>query len=73
MRSFWEIKPLQNGEISLPFTDVGKPCTSRNFVTWQTCLDYFNVFCENKILGNISEFTVKKGLKNIRKIFKSIV
>ena len=28
---FREIKTLQNGEITLSFTDVGKPCPSREF------------------------------------------
>ena len=31
MRSFMEMKPLQNGEITLSLNDVGKSCSSREF------------------------------------------
>ena len=31
-------KPSRNGEITLPFTDVGESCTSREFLTLPTCL-----------------------------------
>ena len=49
MRSFTEIKPSRNGEITLSlFTDVDKSCHSRDFFL------YFNAICENKILANIS-------------------
>ena len=37
-RSFVKTKPLQNGEIHLIFTDEGKSCPSREFLTWQMCL-----------------------------------
>ena len=35
MRSSMKIKPLQNEEITVMFTDVGKSCPSREFLTWQ--------------------------------------
>ena len=38
MRSLVKIKPLQNGKITLSFTDVGKSCPSRKFSMWQICL-----------------------------------
>ena len=31
MRNFTKIKPLENGEITLRFTDVGKSCPNRDF------------------------------------------
>ena len=54
-RSFVKIKPSRNGYITLSFTDVGKACLSREFLTPQICL---NTIRENKILAKISEFTV---------------
>ena len=44
------LKLLRNGEITLPFTDVGKSCTSSKFLTLQNML--FTVIRENKILMN---------------------
>ena len=38
MRSFVKIKSSRNGEITLPFTDNGKLCPSREFLTPQICL-----------------------------------
>ena len=38
LQSFVKIKPLRSGQITLPFTDVGKPCPNREFKTWQICL-----------------------------------
>ena len=35
---FAKIKPSRNGEITMLFTDVGKPCMSREFLKWQICL-----------------------------------
>ena len=35
MRSFVKIKSLQNGEITLLFTDIGKSYPSRKFLAWQ--------------------------------------
>ena len=35
MQSFVKIKPSQNGEITLLFTDIGKSCPSCNFLMWQ--------------------------------------
>ena len=37
-RSFVKIRSLQNCEISLSFTDIGKSCLSREFLTSQKCL-----------------------------------
>ena len=33
MRSFVKIGPSRNGEITMSFTDVGKSCPSREFLT----------------------------------------
>ena len=41
----------------MSFTDIGKSCTSHEFLTSQICL--LNVTRENKIIAEISEFTVK--------------
>ena len=38
MRSFVKIKSSQNGEITLSITDIGKSCTSREFLSLQECL-----------------------------------
>ena len=38
MQSFVKIKPSQNGEITLSFTDIGKSCPSREFLMAQICL-----------------------------------
>ena len=60
---FWEttqifkkIKPSQNGETTLLFTDEGKSCPSRELLMSQICL--LRLFENIKILGKISEFTV---------------
>ena len=45
-----ENKILQNGEITLSFTDIGKSCLSREFLTPQIS---FNAIRENKILAKI--------------------
>ena len=37
-KGFMKIKPLPKGEISLSFTDIGKSCSSRAFLTSQICL-----------------------------------
>ena len=37
MLNFLKIKPSQNGEITLSFTDVGQSCCGREFLTWQIC------------------------------------
>ena len=55
MRSFVKIKSSRNGEITLSFTDKGKSCRSRKFLTSQMS---FNAVSENKILAKIFEFTV---------------
>ena len=56
MQNFFKIKSLQNGKITLSFTDIGKSCLRREFLTSQICL--FNAIDENKTLAKISEFTV---------------
>ena len=38
MQCFMKIKPSQNGEITLLFTDIGKSCPSRKFLMGQICL-----------------------------------
>ena len=38
MRSFVKIKFSRNGDIALPFSDLGKSCPSRNLLTSQVCL-----------------------------------
>ena len=45
-RIFW-----RNGKITLPFTDVGKSCPLRKFLTSQM---FFNAISESKILTKIS-------------------
>ena len=37
-RSFVKVKPSWNCGIALSFTDVGKSCHSRDFLTWPICL-----------------------------------
>ena len=49
MGSFVKIKLLQNGETNLSFTDVGKSCQNRDFLTWQICI--LTVFAKNKTLA----------------------
>ena len=49
------IKSSRNGEITLSFTDIGKPCPNRDFNIANMCL---NAVRENKILAKISLFTV---------------
>ena len=56
MLSFVEMKPSQNREITLPFTDVGKSCTSNTFLNIANIS--FNIVCENKILMIFFKFTV---------------
>ena len=56
MPSFTKLKPLQNGEITLSFTEVGKSYPCHEFIMWQNMS--FNSIPENKILANLSEFIV---------------
>ena len=56
MRSFVKIKSSRNFEIILSFTDLGKPCQSRDFYVANMS---FNATRENKIL----EFTVNDCLQ----------
>ena len=57
MRSFVKIKLSRIGDITLPFTDIGKSCPVRDFYVANVS---FNIIRENKILAKISEFTVYK-------------
>ena len=50
MRSFVKIKSSRNGEITQSFTDLGKACLSREFVTSQTCL--LTLFAKIKLSEN---------------------
>ena len=65
-----KIKSSPNGEITLSFTDISKSCPSHNIFTLQICL---KAILKNKILANISAFTVPlpvllSKIKNIEKI-----
>ena len=60
MRSLAKIKPSQNDENSLSFTDVGKSCKTRQYFSRQTS---FNAIRENKILQKIFKFTVQPSQK----------
>ena len=53
MRSFVKIKHLQNGEISLSFTDVGESCSSCEFLTGQICL--LTLFAKIKFSQNFPD------------------
>ena len=53
---FAKLKLLQNCEMTLLFTDVGKSHPNHKFLTWKMS---FNAIPENKILTKISEFTVE--------------
>ena len=57
MQSFTKIKTSQNGDITLPFTDVSNSCSSPEFLTMQICL--FKLFEKIKKPMKISEFTVQ--------------
>ena len=46
MRSFVKIKSLQNGEITLSFTDIVKTSPSRKFLVSQKC--YSTLFAKMK-------------------------
>ena len=50
-----KLKLSRFGEIILRFTDTGKSCPCRIFLTSPICL---NAIRENKILAKITEFTV---------------
>ena len=54
MRSLVKIKPWLNSENSLSFTDEGKSCQSREFLTWQICL--LTLFVKDKILAKFPNF-----------------
>ena len=46
MQSFVKIKPLKNSDVTLLFTDIGKSCPSREFLTSEICL--FTIFAKIK-------------------------
>ena len=50
------MKPSRNGEIVLPFTDVGKSCTSCKFLLLQINMS-FNAIRENRVLKIFFEFS----------------
>ena len=56
MRSFLKIIPSRNGNMTLPFTDGGNSCSSREIFCIANMS--FNTIHENKVLAKISEFTV---------------
>ena len=68
-----KIKPPRNGEITLLFTDISKPCPSRNIFTSQICL--LTLFAklishENfRILGIHSETMSDSHFKNKSPVF----
>ena len=67
MRSLVKIKPWLNSENSLSFTDEGKSCQSREFLTWQICL--LTLFVKDKILA---KFSVCREFQNYQDIGKSL-
>ena len=56
MRSFMKIKSSRIGEITLSFSDIGKSRPCRVFLNVANMC--FNAISKNKILSEISEFTV---------------
>ena len=60
MPSFVKIKPSQNGNIILLFTDIGKSCQVTNFFSGANMS--LNAIYENKILTKISEFTESRQI-----------
>ena len=68
MRNFVKIKSSGNGVFTLSFIDIGQSCLSREIF----CVTNMsvNAICGNKILGNVSEFTVTNNEldKGFRKI-----
>ena len=54
-----KIKSLRIVQITIPFTDIGKSGPCCEFLTLQLCV--FMLFCENKMLTKISEFTLNGG------------
>ena len=53
MSSFLKIKSLRNGEITLSITDIGKSCTSCEYLGPQECL--LMLFAKNIILGKFPD------------------
>ena len=64
-----KIKPSQNGDIPLSFTDVGKSCPSHKILTWQMS---FKAIRKNKIITKIFEFTVFLAVCSYRKYCQSL-
>ena len=58
MQSFLKMKPKRKGEISLSFTDAGKPSHSHKFLTSQICLlmMLFVKMFEEPNKANLSQF-----------------
>ena len=52
-------KQSQKAKITLSFTDVGKSCRGRQFLTWQM---YLNSIRENEILVKNFQFTVPPNI-----------
>ena len=48
-----KIKSLQNGEINMLFTDIGKSCPSCKFLTFQINMP-FDAIRDNIVLAKIS-------------------
>ena len=57
MQSFVKIETSRNGENTLLFTDIVTSCPSHKFLMPQ--IFFFNAIRENKILMEISGFTVR--------------
>ena len=55
--TFVKLKPSRNK--SLSFTDIGKSCPSREYLTWQVCL--LTLFAKLEMF----EFTVMEGAECI--------
>ena len=66
LRSFLKIKSSQNGEITLLFTDIGKSCTSCNFLAPQECL--LTLFTETKFLRYFRFYSIY-NLKEYRNMY----
>ena len=56
MRSFVKIQSLRNGEITLSFTDIGRACSSHEYLASQICL--LTLFAKIIILAKKSGLTV---------------
>ena len=61
MRSFVKKKTSRNGEITLSITDIGKSCTSRDFLAPQECLLtlFEKKFSRKFTVGCLSSFPLR--------------